>query len=101
MFKCISSIIKKIGINIFQESKTIENVSSEGKALKHVKKLYEGFNIIIEKIPDGMAYFIEFKNNRYQIANYDFKNERLWYRLPKTYIFKKLRDIAYLTEKNY
>jgi len=91
MLVSISSIIKKLGTDIFQESKTLENVSKE-KALKYVKDEYQGFNVDVEKMPGGLGYYVKYKNTRYLVATYDFEKRKLWYRLPKQYVFKKLNS---------
>ena len=85
----LASCIRKIGINIFQKDEYVDNITKD-KAFEKVKDIYEGFNVETESIPEGVAYFVRWKNERYQVANYDFKRNRLFYRIPKRYVFKKL-----------
>jgi len=85
----IASIIRKIASDIFQETKVVENID-KNKALERARDEYKGFDVEIEKMPGGLGYFIKYKNNRYLVATYDLKNRKLWYRIPKQYVFKKL-----------
>ncbi|RKY81868.1 hypothetical protein DRQ07_02900 [candidate division KSB1 bacterium] len=87
----ICSIIQKIAQNIFQEDMVIENINSKNKALEFVKKIYPEEKIDVEPMSEeGLAYYLNYKNKRYLVANYSFKEKKLWYREPKKYVFKKL-----------
>lgn len=87
----ISEKIKKIAQNIFQEVKVTENITSKNKALEIVKKIYPGEKIDIEPMSEeGLAYYLNYKDKRYLVASYNFKEKKLWHREPKKYVFRKL-----------
>jgi len=85
----IASIIRKLSSDIFQEAKTIENINKE-KALERVRDEYKGFDVKVEKMPGGLGYYVKYKNIRHLVATYDLGKNKLWYRIPKQYVFKKL-----------
>ena len=62
----------------------------KSEIIPFLKKMYPRTRIVIENMPDGLAYFGNFSAGRRMVGNYSFERKELWFRIyPGTKVPKK------------